>query len=159
MNSSHTIQNWLVLFDSENQATETQSLKEWSTCNLFLFPFNIKENQSMDILKEISKHNIQGIIFVIGPSTNYLHSIFLEDSKKVISLTLPIICFNINQNLGLDEISCPRFLWSVGAIHMPLTAEDVTFTLCNIKADARIHESTGSFFFRRNYPYDDPLRY
>jgi len=68
-----------------------------------------------------------------------------------------LLCFNINRNLGLDENNCPRFLWSIGALHMPFTKDDTDFALKNIKINARETENTGSFFFRRNYPYDDPL--
>ena len=150
--------SWLVLFDEENQSDEVKLLQNWSAnYNLFLLGYGIKKNQSADIFNLISNHEINGIIFPISSSKNYLDESFKKDSEKIIRLNLPIICFNINRNLGLDENNCPRFLWSIGALHMPFTKDDTDFALKNIKINARETENTGSFFFRRNYPYDDPL--
>ena len=154
------MKSWLVLFDEENQNDEIKLLENWSAnYNLYSLGFGIKKIQSTDILDFISVKNIDGIIFLIGSSSNYLNESFKEDSEKIIALTLPIICFNISKNLGLDEDNCPRFLWSIGALHMPFTKNDVDFTLKSIKYNARVTENTGSFFFRRNFPYDDPLSY
>jgi hypothetical protein len=71
---------------------------------------------------------------------------------------LTIICFNTNEWLGLYEENYPKFIADVGAIHMPLTKEDVIFTLNGNKENFRATNKTGSFYMRRNFPYyNDPF--
>jgi hypothetical protein len=150
--------NCLVLFDHENQLNEVQHLLDWyPEFNFTKRGYSIKDGVTDDVIQLISDNQLTKIIFLIGSSTRYLHSNFKKDTEEISKLDLPIICFNINKCLGTDEDNCPKFMASIGAVHMPFTKKDVVFTLTNHKQDSRKEYREGSYYMKRNFQNIDPM--
>lgn len=143
-----------VLFDEENQTQEVDLLKKLKLVHDFnYYGYTIKSKGLNRQLLAIEKTDL--FVILIGPSTRFLSSQFIDDLKLIINATKAILCLNLGGMIGLDENDCPRLLWDCGALHMSFSEEDFIYLLNVIKLDDRKAIRAGSFHIRKYpRPYD-----
>jgi len=143
-----------VLFDEENQHQEADLMKKMKLVHDFSYcGYTIKSKKLNRQLLNIERTDL--FVILVGPSTRFLSSQFIDDLKLIINSTKTILCLNLEGMIGLDENHCPKILWDCGALQTPFGEENFIYLLNVMKLEDRKAIRTGSFHIRKDpRPYD-----